>query len=66
MVQAEPVKAVAVSDLKVVPMPNGPARVINVVNGNTTTDAFTTQKHWVGNGPATESEEKTPSYPVKY
>lgn len=45
-------------------MPNGPHNDKTVVNGNTTTDAMTTQKYYIGNGPAAASDVPTPSFPV--
>jgi hypothetical protein len=53
-----------VGDLKNTPVPNGPHTKVTVVNGNTTTNAMTTQPAFVGNGPPTESTTATPSYPV--
>jgi hypothetical protein len=52
-------------DLLNTPVPNGPHTKRTVVNGNVTNDSYTTQPHYIGNGPAAISPLATPSYPIR-
>lgn len=57
--------AVAVGDLKTVPVPLGAHTKNTVVNGNTTMDNYTTQPFYIGNSVASETDKATPLYPVR-